>query len=75
MIQVIEAVIDKRGKLRLLEPVQLPALRRALVTILDEQPEPSTFETASMSEASLALDWSTPEEDAAWSHLDQLPSL
>ncbi len=30
---------------------------------------------ALVSESVLARDWDTPEEDAAWAHLDQLPSL
>ena len=75
MIRTVEAVIDPEGNLRLLQPIQLPAMRRALVTILDDEPEPSALETAMMSEAALAVDWDTPEEDAAWSHLAQLPSL
>jgi hypothetical protein len=75
MIQTFEAVIDRAGDLRLLQPVSLPAMRRALVTILDDEPEPSALQTAMMSEPALAVDWNTPEEDAAWSHLAQLPSL
>ena len=66
-MRTIEAIIDEHGNLRLLEPVHLPAPRRALVTILEEQPELS--ETALLSEAVLAKDWSRPEEDEAWSHL------
>jgi hypothetical protein len=75
MIQTVEAVIDQSGILRLRQPITLPAMRRALVTILDDEPEPNALETAMMSEAALAVDWSTPEEDEAWSHLAQLPSL
>lgn len=75
MIQTIEAVIDEAGNVRLLQPIALPVMRRALVTILDDEPEPSALETAMMSEPALAVDWNTPEEDAAWSHLAQLPSL
>ncbi|MBI4559101.1 MAG: hypothetical protein HY706_16070 [Candidatus Hydrogenedentes bacterium] len=75
MIQTLEAVIDQAGNLRLLQPVALPSMRRALVTILDDEPEPSVLETVMMSEPALALDWNNPEEDAAWSHLDRLPSL
>ena len=75
MIQTVEAVIDQFGRLRLLQPIELPVMRRAFVTILDDEPEPSALETAMMSEAALAVDWNTPEEDAAWSHLAQLPSL
>ena len=57
------------------EAVSLPGLRRALVTVLDEEVEPPVLETALLSEPALAVEWDTPEEDAAWSHLAQLPSL
>jgi len=75
MIQTIEAIVDRTGALRLLYPTALPAMRRAFITILDDEPEPSALETAMMSEPALAVEWDTPEEDAAWSHLAQLPSL
>lgn len=67
MIRTIEAVIDSQGNVRLLEKVQLPGPRRALVTILDDTPR--VDETALLSKSALAADWSRPEEDAAWSHL------
>jgi hypothetical protein len=68
MITTHEAVIGSDGTIRLLEPIPLPGPRRALVTILDEEPlHPN--ETAFLSEAALATDWNRPEEDAAWSHL------
>ena len=75
MIQTVEALIDRNGRVRLLQPVVLPAMRRAFVTILDDEPELSALETALLSEAALAVDWNTAEEDEAWSHLAQLPSL
>ena len=82
MIQTLEAKIDADGRVSLLEPVKLPAGRRALVTVLDESPAPdspplegSGLECALMSEASLAEIWDTPEEDAAWQHLGELPLL
>ena len=75
MIQTVEAIIDRAGNLRLRQPIALPSMRRALVTILDDEPEPSVIETVLLSESALAVDWDTPEEDAAWSHLAQLPSL
>jgi hypothetical protein len=40
MLRTLEAVIDQKGAVRLLEPVQLAETRRALVTILDDTPEP-----------------------------------
>ena len=67
MIKTIEALVDDEGRVRLLQPVHLGSIRRALVVILDE-PEVLDDETALLSEAALT-DWSRPEEDAAWSHL------
>ena len=70
MMRTIEATIDKDGRVHLSEPVQLPEARRAIVTILEE--EPRTISPAMLlSEESLAQDWNRPEEDEAWSHLDQ----
>jgi hypothetical protein len=71
MIRTVEATIDEHGNVRLLEPVQLPSTRRALVTILEDVPVVSANETALLSEPVLAKDWDRPEEDAAWSHLQQ----
>ncbi len=71
MIRTVEAVIDERGTVRLLENVNLPNARRALVTILEEEPIAHGSEAALLSEAALAEDWDRPEEDAAWSHLQQ----
>jgi len=38
VIRTVEAVIDEQGNVRLLEPIQIPAARRALVTIVEERP-------------------------------------
>ena len=70
MIRTIEATIDKDGSVHLSEPVQLPKARRAIVTILEEEPR-TILSAALLSEESLAKDWNRPEEDEAWSHLDQ----
>ena len=70
MIHTVEAVIDERGQVRLLEPVELPAAHRALVMILEDEPV-AAHETASLSEAALAKDWLRREEEAAWSHLQR----
>jgi len=71
MLRTVEAVIDAQGHVHLLEPLSLTGARRALVTILDEEPGTSMHETTLLSEAALAEDWNRPEEDAAWSHLQQ----
>ena len=68
MIQTVEAVVDAHGHVRLLEDVTISGPRRALVTILDE-PAVIPHETALLSEAALAADWSRSEEDVAWAHL------
>jgi hypothetical protein len=69
MIQAVEAIIDPDGNVHLLEPVKLSTSKKAIVTILEENPIISISETALLSQASLAEDWLRPEEDEAWSHL------
>jgi hypothetical protein len=73
MIHTFEAVVDEHGNVRLLEPVRLHEARRALVTILEDAQGAVASETALLSEAALAQDWNRPEEDEAWSHLQQEP--
>jgi hypothetical protein len=63
----VEAIISKDGKIRLLEPIGDGAEHRAIVVLLDEVGV-SAEETAALSEQALR-DWSRPEEDGAWSHL------
>ena len=70
MIRTVEAVIDESGSVHLLETVAVPAARRALVTILEEEPVRHVTETALLSEAALAEDWNRPEEDEAWAYLE-----
>ena len=71
-MQTIEAIVDERGAVRLLEPLHLERRHRALVTILADELS-DVHETTLLSGASLAEDWNRPEEDAAWSHLQQAP--
>ena len=68
MLQTIEAIIDEQGVVKLLEPVQFSRTRRALVTILEDEPIEAVAETALLSEVALAEDWNRPEEDEAWLH-------
>ena len=75
MLQSVKGIIDKNGKLRVLEDVKLPKSRRVIITILDEEPMEEEYNLALVSEVALARDWDRPEEDEAWSHLAQLPSL
>ena len=66
MLQALEATIEASGAVHLLEPIHLAHSCRAIVTILEE---PEIPETALLSQQMLAQDWESPEEDAAWSHL------
>jgi hypothetical protein len=74
MLRTVEAVIDAQGQVHLLEPISLTGSRRALVTILEEERATGVHEAALLSEAALAEDWNRPEEDVAWSHLQQARS-
>ena len=69
MLRTVEAVIDEHGNVRLPEAIQLTAVRKALVTILEDAPDAEVPETVLLSEQALARDWDRPEEDEAWSHL------
>jgi hypothetical protein len=75
MLQTFRGIIDQDGKLRLLEQVKLPKSRQVIITILDDEPIDELINLALLSEPALAQDWERPEEDEAWSHLAQLPSL
>ncbi|MGH7867437.1 MAG: hypothetical protein ACREP9_07335 [Candidatus Dormibacteraceae bacterium] len=68
MTQTVEAVVSADGRVQLLGDVHVDGPRRALVTVLEE-PATVPGETALLAELALAVDWSRPEEDAAWSHL------
>ena len=54
MIQTVEAVVDGQGRVRLLGPVHVEGLHRALVTVLDE-PAEVPGETALLAEATLEV--------------------
>ena len=67
MLKVVEATIDEKGTVTLLEPLQLPKPARAFVVIFSEEIFVSA--TALLSEVALAEHWLRPEEDIAWAHL------
>ena len=69
----VEAVIDEDGNVKILQPIPRQGARRALVVVLDGPALP-VAETALLSEAALAEDWLRPEEDEAWSYLNQATS-
>ena len=67
-MRTVEALIDRDGQVRLLEPVHPGATCRALVVIFDDD-EDARADGARLSEAVLAQDWARPEEDEAWAPL------
>lgn len=50
MLQTIEAIIDEKGMLRILEPIELPKMRRVIITILNEEPTKDDFNLASQNQ-------------------------
>ena len=72
MIRTFEAVIDEHGNVRLLESVELQGKHRALVTVLEDAGIVRRHEAALLSERALGEDWNRPEEEEAWSHLQQV---
>ncbi|HEX5725636.1 MAG TPA: hypothetical protein VFX98_09230 [Longimicrobiaceae bacterium] len=72
MLRTVEAVVEADGRVRLLEPVEVQAPRRALLTILNEPAEETENLAALLSEGALE-DWNRPEEEEAWRHLQPEP--
>lgn len=62
---IVEAVTDQQGRLIVPDHIRLPAGKRVLITLID-----AVDEITLLSEEALE-DWNRPEEDAAWSHLQQ----
>jgi hypothetical protein len=71
MSRSFDAIVDADGHVRLTEKIRLSGPHRAVVTILEDTVSENVEETALLSEHALALDWDRPEEEAAWSHLQQ----
>ena len=73
MLKTVKAKINKKGEVRLLEPLKVDHESNAIVTILDDDEidrgEPSVNETALLSEAALSKYWDRPEEEEAWKNL------
>jgi hypothetical protein len=70
MIQTFEAVVDEAGKITLLTEIHLTKNRRALVTILDEEPKISLDVSVKMpsnvevSDEDILSVWAAHEESA-----------
>ena len=71
MIKSVEAIIEPDGRVHIREPIHLRSRCRAILTILDEISD-VIAETALLNEAALSEDWNRPEEEEAWSHLQEV---
>ncbi len=69
MLKVVEATIDEKGTVKLLEPIELQKPARAFVVIFSE--ELNVPDTTLLNGVSL---WNRPEEVAAWAYLQPDPS-
>lgn len=56
MMQTVEATIDEKGRVSLMEPIRLPFRRRALVTILEEKPADDTDIAPARTQAQMAAE-------------------
>ena len=56
MLQTVEAVIDEKGVLRILESVELPKMRRVIVTILNEEPTREALDQAAQHQKILMME-------------------
>jgi hypothetical protein len=68
MLKTVKAKINKKGEVKLLEPIKVDKEKNAIVTVLDDEidlTEPTTIEMASLSEKSLEEDWNS-EADSRW---------
>lgn len=68
MLKTVKAKINKKGEVRLLEPIKVDHERNAIVTILDDEiglNDQNTNELNVLNEKSLAEDWNS-EADKRW---------
>jgi len=72
MLKSLEAIVGTDGQVKLKEQIKLSVPHRAIVTILDEDPN-GVSESSLLSEEALGRDWNRKEEDEAWSHLQETP--
>jgi len=56
MLQTIEAIVDEKGVLRFLDPVDLPKMRRVIVTILNEEPAKEVLDRTLRSQKIAAME-------------------
>jgi hypothetical protein len=71
MKQTVEALVDDKGNVRLIEPIAVKGVRRALLTVLDELPV-NLDETLYAAEKSFGEDW-LRKEDASGGFLGDAP--
>lgn len=67
MDELLTGYVDEHGAIQLAGNVHLTPGQRVVVAVSLA----TSCETALLSEAALARDWNRPDEDDAWSHLQQ----
>lgn len=56
MLQTIEALIDENGKLTILDSIELPKMRRVIITILNEEPSSEAVNLALRNQKIITLE-------------------
>lgn len=56
MLQTIEGMVDEKGMLRILDPIELPKMRRVIITILNEEPSEEAVNLVSRNQKIIALE-------------------
>lgn len=70
MLPTIKAVVEKDGRLRPLEPIDIREGALAIVTFPVQRQISEVTDTALLSEAALS-DWNNADEEAAWDYLQK----
>jgi hypothetical protein len=70
MLPSIHAIVEKDGRIRPLEHIDVHEGTHVIVTFLTDADDMPRNATAVLSESSLS-DWNRPEEDEAWAYLQK----
>ncbi|CAN5291698.1 hypothetical protein BH23VER1_BH23VER1_05430 [soil metagenome] len=71
ILKSIPATVSPDGSVTLSEPIKLPGVVAAMVTLVLDEDDGESIDMALASESALAKDWNHPDEDEAWAYLQE----